>query len=134
MFKEEVFHKSIQIKPKFVLYCRFTPLTRPFSSLPLNFSRLARNAKMSDLKAKRRFALQNVQLHSNLSVIIADSRTLLKIRYFPFQWINMKHLLPRTSYSLFNGCFMGITATHRMLYSIKVQSRGDYWIHCAHRP
>ena len=34
-----------------------------FTNFQLNLSSLAKNAKKRDLKAKRRFALQNMQLH-----------------------------------------------------------------------
>ena len=88
-FKRKLFKKSIKIKSKFVLYGRFTPLTRPFFKFSiLNFSSLAKNAKREiwrqkgDLRCKicnciKCLALMNgsiFQMFLNLSQIGSNLR------------------------------------------------------------
>ena len=62
MFWKEFFQKSIKIKSKFVLFSEFTPLTRPFFKFSTELQRLGKKCKKI-WRQKRRFALQNMQLH-----------------------------------------------------------------------
>ena len=63
-----------------MLYCRFTPLTRPYFKFSTEHKLGKKMQKKRDLKAKRRFALQMMQLHKCLALRMISNSLFLNIR------------------------------------------------------